>query len=302
MTKGKLSLRHVVTLLLPVAASPAAAANADRPFPGQLSSLFRINDADPESSVPTAIERDGNPIEFGYFLQDVSARAEAAQKKDDQQAIIRYYRALAAAIPGHAKGWSLLCEAYEKANDRQRAIGACRYAIDREGVELKDYTRFVHLVVAKRGDLDGDERAALNEVLAHLDKEPNLDIPTAHLRCEAASKMKDQAAMEACTAVLGRAAPNDPKTIVFQWSLAMMRGRQDDARVLLGRAEAAGIAAEAIEQMNGVMAQRRWSPSHRVGAVALATVAAALLLLFLRRRLDARRLGGDVASSPLPRG
>src|SRR5262245_20697174 len=79
MMKGKLSVRHSVTLLLPVAASlagwPAGARAASKPvqaagkqapaapqessppsaglpFPGQLSSLFRIDDADPEASVP----------------------------------------------------------------------------------------------------------------------------------------------------------------------------------------------------------------------------------------------------------
>jgi hypothetical protein len=268
---------------------PWVTADKGLPIPGQLSSLFRIDDADPESTVPTPHQRDGNPIEFGYYLQDLMAKAEAATKKNDQDAYIRYMRALAVSVPNHAKGWSLLCEAYERANDRQRAIAACRYAIDREGVQLADYNRFVHLLATKAGELDRDERAALVEVLAHLDRQADVEVATARMRCEAAVKMQDQAAMERCTAVLAKVAPDDPKTIVFQWSLAMMRGKHDDAKRLVARAKTAGLTAEAIDGMNKLMSQRRWS-RQLLGFGALGTVAAALLFLLLRRRLDARRV------------
>src|SRR4051812_42102541 len=51
-------------------------------MPGQLSTIFKINDADPESKVPTPQQRIGNPVEFGYYLQDLLARAESATKKN----------------------------------------------------------------------------------------------------------------------------------------------------------------------------------------------------------------------------
>ena len=142
--------------------------------------------------MPTPKQRDGNPLEFGYYLQDLLAKAEAATKKNDHQAAIRYYRALAASIPNQAQGWSKLCEAYEAARDRQRALGACKYAIDREGAELKDFTRFVDLMVTKPDALLPEERTAVNDVLAHLDKQPDLAVPAAHLRCKAAVKMNDE--------------------------------------------------------------------------------------------------------------
>ena len=44
-------------------------------------------------------QRDGNPLEFGYFVQDLLAKAEIATKKQDHQAAIRYYRALAIGVP-----------------------------------------------------------------------------------------------------------------------------------------------------------------------------------------------------------
>ena len=266
-------------------------------YPGQLSSLYRINNDDPESGVPDVKQRNANPVEFGYYLQDLAAKAEAAEKQHDQRARIRFLRALAMATSEQAKGWSMLCEAYENAHERQHAIGACKYAIDREGVELPDFERFVRVVVAKEGELDNDERTALNDVLTHLDKDPSLALPTAHMRCAVAVKVKDQTAMEGCTAVLKKVAPNDPKTIVFLWSLAMMRGQRDDARNLLERAKLAGLATDSVARMTDLMAHTRWSSSRLVGAGALALAAAVALFLLLRRRMETRRFA---ASPPLP--
>ncbi len=254
--------------------------------PGQLSTLFKINDADPESPVPTRQQRIGNPVEFGYYLQDLLARAEAATKKNDHQRAIKYYRALASALPEHAQGWSLLCGAYERAHDRERALRACKYALDREGAELKDYHRYVDLLVAKPDDLDGEERGELDAVLAHLDKQPDLAIPTAHLRCQAATKTKDSGALQACTAVLAKAAPDDPKTVVFQWTLAVMRGDGAAAARLISRAQALGVASDSIARMSSI-APSRWS-SWPARAALLAAVAlfAVAVAFYSRRRLS----------------
>ena len=296
-----LSWGRMAALLLPLAmgpiahaaGKPAAKANAAtaaaepvlrEPKPGQLSVLFPIDDSDPESSVPTPKDRDGNPLEFGYYLQDLLAKAEMATKKNDHQAAIRYYRALSISIPNQAQGWSKLCQAYETAGDRQRAIGACKYAIDREGAELKDFTRFVDLLVSKPDALLPEERTAVNDVLTHLDKQPGLAVPTAHLRCKVAVKMDDRAALEGCTSVLAKAAPEDPKTVVFQWSLAVLRGQRDQAVRLVDRAKQVGVETDSIERMSRVNAAsgRRWFGL--LGGIALGAVAVALAVLVIRRR------------------
>jgi tetratricopeptide (TPR) repeat protein len=259
--------------------------------PGQLSTLYKINDADPESSVPTPKQRIANPLEFGYYIQDTLVKAEAATKRNDMATAIKHYRALAAAIPAQAQGWSLLCEAYEKVYDRERALRACKYALDREGAALKDYRRYVSLMVGKPGDLTTEEQGALNAVVGHLDKQPEMAIPAAHLRCQSAVKTKDTAAMQACTAVLAKAAPQDPKTIVFQWSYAVMRGDKAEASRLLGMAQQAGVASDSIERMSRV-APTRWGSTRFVGVAALGAVAILLTFVFLllpRRRLAAAR-------------
>src|SRR5262245_12584459 len=95
------------------------------PFEGQLSRKFRINDANPEASVPDLKVANENPLEFGYFLQDLLLRAEEARKAKDYPAVVRYYRAVAKGAPERAKGWGKLCEAYQLVNDRVKALNAC---------------------------------------------------------------------------------------------------------------------------------------------------------------------------------
>ncbi len=289
------------TEAMPMSASPAPApkeASGKPPVsPGQLSSKFGIDDAFPEASVPDNRERNRNPLEFGYFLQDLLERAEQARKNKDFQAVIRYYRAVAKAVPDNAKGWSKLCEAYDVVHDRERAIAACRYALDRPAVEMQDYVRYVHLVIGTTADLGANDRQALGEVLEHLDKQEGTAIIASHLRCEVALKLKDVAMMETCTQALVKVAPGDPKTIVFRWSLAVMKGQTVEAERLLIDARVTGVPSEGIERMESVTPSARRSTWLKtgIGGVALVGLAAlvATLIVAIRRR---RALTGGTAS------
>ena len=89
-------------------------------MPEQFSTLFKINDDDPEAQVPTAKDRSGNPLGFGYYVQDLLTRAEVEGKRKNQAGVIKYLRALAAALPEEARSWALLCEAYQT---RKTGIG-----------------------------------------------------------------------------------------------------------------------------------------------------------------------------------
>jgi tetratricopeptide (TPR) repeat protein len=262
---------------------------------GQLSTRFAIDPKSPESSVPSNEERNRNPLEFGYFLQDLLEQAEQARKAKDYPAVIRFYRAVAKAVPENAKGWSKLCEAYETVHDRDRAIVACRYAIDRPAVELQDFVRFVRLMVAKNGELADKERAELNAVLVHLDGQPGMELAASHLRCQVGVKAKDVAMMETCTQALAKAAPDDPKTMVFRWSLAMMKGQPAEAQRLLESARATGVPRESIALMESVVPSsgRSWRGAGLAGGTALTAAVVAALILTLRRR---RTLGGRTAS------
>jgi hypothetical protein len=221
---------------------------------GQLSTKFRINEDSPEHSVPSDVEKRDNPIQFGYFLQDLLAKGEGARKRKDFSAMVRYYRALAKAVPDQATSWSQLCEAYMLANDPAHGARACKTALERPGAELKDFTRFVSLTLQKPEPLMPPERAEVEKVLAHIAGDPALNVTVNQLRCQLAVKMSDEKALEQCTAALAKAAPDDLKTIIYQWSLAVRKGQGPEATRLLKRAQGMGLARQSIEDM------RRFTP------------------------------------------
>jgi tetratricopeptide (TPR) repeat protein len=254
-----------------------------------LSSKFSVDYRDPEKSVPTAKERDSNPLEFGYFLQDLLEEAELARKNNDLQAVIRFYRAVAKAVPDNAKGWSRLCEAYELVKDRERAIRACKYALARPAVELQDYVRYANLILAKDGALLPAEISDLNVALAHLEKQGSLNFLVSELRCQLGVKLKDAVVLEACTKAMARLAPNDPRTVVFEWSLAVQKGQRAEAQRLIERAVKAGVLLENIERMRQLTASLGGRGplvlKVAVTLAALALVVAAALLAIRRRAL-----------------
>ncbi|MES1205399.1 MAG: hypothetical protein ABUS79_05630, partial [Pseudomonadota bacterium] len=269
---------------------PPKAPPLPEPLPGQLSSKFRVDDRSPEESVPTTKERDGDPLEYGYFLQDLIFRAENARRASDYAAVIRYYRAVAKAVPETATAWSKLCEAYEIVQDRDRAIRACQYALVRKGVELPDYTRYVHLLLGKDGPLSAEDRKEVMGVFAHLDKQPGLELSTSTLRCEMGVKENDVAAMETCTQVLRRLAPEDPKTVVFQWNLAVQKGQRAEAEQLLVRARKAGVVLENLARMEKVASSDGRFSRALIGGAAVFGVAGLVAWALRRRRLMRHRM------------
>jgi tetratricopeptide (TPR) repeat protein len=273
------------TLALLAPSSGAQAQSSPLASVAQLSQKYVINDANPEAIIPSEKEKNADPLEFGYLLQDLLARVEVAQKAHDNDAVVRYYRAIAKAVPDQATGWSKLCEAYEKVNDFPRAIHACRYAIDRPGVQLKDYTRFVNLNVAGPDDLSLADAEDLKNVVRHLLEDSTITLAANHLACKVGVKTKDIAMLEACTAVLQKLAPDDSKTVVFKWSLAVQKGQREEAERLLGRAKAMGVVQENIERMQALTAGHGGPPlwATILGA-ALVLGALAYALWTVRRR------------------
>lgn len=280
-------------------ADPAHATEPDpatppsaHPLPGQLSSKFAIDPRDPEANIPSIKDRNDNPLEFGYFLQDLLERADQARKQNDLPGVIRYYRAVAKAVPDRAKAWSKLCEAYEDAKDRERAIRACRYAIDRPTVELQDYVRYVHLILANEGQLTSADRSELTAVLAHLEKQRSLDLVVNQLRCEMGVKLKDVPLLETCTKELARLAPDDPRTVVFEWSLAMHKGQRTEAMRLIGLARKSGVVLENVNRMQELTSSLGSFPRRPLLLVMAAAVLLGLLAVGLvaRRRASTQRL------------
>ena len=62
-------------------------------------------------------------------------------------------------------------------------------------------------------------------------------------------RVGDTKALESCTAELGKAAQNDPKTISYEWALAVQKRDQSGALGLIDRARQAGVSAEGLAIM-----------------------------------------------------
>ncbi len=269
----------------------SAVASAQATLPGGKDQIsdFKIDDANPEAGIPEPDVATREPLQYGYLLQDLAARAESAVKRGDHAAAARFYGALAKGAPTVAFPPRQMCVELEAAGDIEKAIQACRSAIMRAGSTEVDYTRFVTLVLGSKGPLPADERKELEAVIKHLgDETKGSAVPTT-LRCEMDLRFKDIPALEACTAKLAQQAPNDPRTVSLQWALAVEKRDRTAALSLLDRARAVGVSAAALAKMEaGTHAIRR----RRLQRLALLIVAAGLIAAGLqlgRRWLATRR-------------
>ncbi len=281
----------VIVALAPIpAAAQAQAPEKPELLPWQLSKQFPIDESSLEASVPSKKARDRNPLEYGYFVQDLLEGAAGAYKNGDDYLVVDYYRALVKAVPERAKSWGKLCEAYATVNDHERAAKMCATALALPGVELQDYLRFVRETLRIPGKPSPETVGHLKNVLEHLDKQPNIEATTAHLRCEVAVAVSDAKMLEACTAALTRLEPDKTQTVIYQWTLAMMRGQTEAAGRLLERAKKLKLPSENIERMQALTGggSRGWIWTG-VAATLFLLAAAGALVVARRRR------GGQLA-------
>jgi tetratricopeptide (TPR) repeat protein len=242
--------RAIAALTLVVLLAGPSPARADgRPAPGQNLSKWPINMEHPEDFIPPEQERNADPLQFGYWIQDVAANAEHASKQGDHETAVKLYAALGKAVPDRAISYVKTCEEYEVMGDLSQAANACGQAILRDGVHVSDYTRFVHLMLTKPGDLRDKDIAALAMVLDHMKKDPTGAEAAADLECQVGTRTSNVLQLRECTGALAAKAPDDPKTITYLWALAVAEGRFDDARKLGERAKAAGVSDDGVEAM-----------------------------------------------------
>ncbi len=265
-------------------------ARAATAIPKEELSHFKVDDADPEASVPTVEQQSKQPLQFGYFLQDLAAKAERAGKAKDFAAEARYDRALTKAAPGSAVGPRRLCAALEATGDPANAIVACRTTLTRDGALAGDYIHFVKLVLKTTTPLVPGERKELDAVIAHLRHETQLGALPTMLSCDVALRFNDRPALESCTAELARAAPQDPKTVSLQWALAVQNHDRGAALGLIDRARALGMSPEGLAKMEKATRAMTVRRLGRIAAVAaIVALGGALLLAGLRRAVGNRR-------------
>jgi hypothetical protein len=253
-------------------------------------SRFKIDDADPEGSLPDAKKLADGPLQYGYLIQDLAAKAQQADKRGDRAAAIRYYRALSKITPKSPFAPRMLCNDLEATGDLATAVMACRTVLTLEGVTAQDYVHFVHLQLTKSGQVDPAERKEIESVMAHLAAQPNLGIAPVALRCDVALKFEEVRALESCTQELARLAPTDPRTVSFQWALAIQKKQRSVALQLIDKARAAGVSTSGVTMMESETHRMVMRQTGRFALIGICAVAFGILLTVGFRHLKRRRL------------
>lgn len=239
-------------LVLMAAAATAQPKAQEAAFKPQ-EAVFRLNMADPESSVPTQEQANKQPLGMGYFLMDLADAADRASKRGDHAAAIKFYRAMAKAVPERGISYSKQCIEYQAMGERYKAIDACWEALAHGGLIFADYQRFVTLVLEGQGKLSQDYVKRLDQVLAHLREQAKSDadlvLPSSLLECEVGVRLEDVKRVESCTKQLQKLAPKDPKTLTFRWALAMLHKDRSEAERVIAQAKQAKAPEAVLERM-----------------------------------------------------
>ncbi len=124
-------------------ASPAAADDRD------IGTMFRVNDEDPLQNIPTPAERNAHPLEFGYYLQDLIARAQQALTQKDWARSAKFFEVIARIVPDQAITFSRLCTCYGELGRYDVAAANCGRAIQLPGALVVDHLRFIKFTLRK---------------------------------------------------------------------------------------------------------------------------------------------------------
>jgi hypothetical protein len=262
----------------------AGAARAEAPAAGQLSG-FEIDENDPEGSLPPTSEFKKDPLQFGYLVMDLADRADEAVRGKDYQKAVRFYRALTKIAPDRAIGFGKMCEVWELAGERKKALDACRQALVTEGARIDDYERFVRLSLLGPGSPTELEKTELTNVINHLRKTPDGAVAGAEIDCKLGVRLRDSGRLERCTAELAKLAPDNPNNLGYQWALATLKNDGAAARQVLARAKEAGVDLRGLQRMEVATSRAQLTRSVSYAAAVVLVLAAAGLLFRRRREL-----------------
>lgn len=272
-----------------LSALPASARAEDAPPRSATLSKWPIDDENPEKNVPTQEQLNKEPLEAGYYLQDLIYRAEIYSKHGKHETAVKLYRALAKAAPDRSTPFTKMCEEYEAAGDLPKATAACESALLRDGVLVKDYEHYVHLVLEASGPLNARQTKALAMVVQHMNQDPAGRAVVGEIECEIGVRTANASQLEECTAKLAATAPNDPTTVSYEWALAMVKGRMDEAARLLEQAKALGMKPEGLVRMQEALSEaqagrHRWRTLFTVLAVTLLLAGGGVVVMTMKRR------------------
>jgi hypothetical protein len=273
---------------------PAASTEPEAPHPPAGGfSKFQVDDADPKFSVPSAEERDKDPLQYGYFVMDLSSRAATALKRNDHAAAARYFEAAVKAVPEAAAGFVRACEEYETLGDLDRATDFCAGALTGEGVALADYSHYARLAFSKKGELTQKDIGNLDAVVRHLVGIPEARSVGLDIQCQLGTRLGDEERLSICAPALIKIAPDNEKSLFYGWTLSMHHQDFTSARAFADRAVKVAALPKEMEQARSIQratidAMPFWKKGFgfrdwRVGAMTAVFLASILAFLLTRK-------------------
>lgn len=300
-----------IVLLIGVVAQPAAAQDddyAERAPLGQLSIRYPVDLENPMKSLPPPAERNKHPLEFGYFLMDLSALADKNFNAGNYAEAIKFYEVVVEVAPERPIGYSKLCRSYIALGEVEPALQRCRETLGAEGATTDDYARLVRLLIGKTktGPLPQPDVEEINEIIAHLKEQPSAAAQelALELECELATRQSDEKRLASCSAALSETAPDKPSTITFRWGLALLQGDRAEAVRMVARAKEVEMTPEAIAKLEAGVAElqpfwrRALNEWRMVLAVLLGVFAVAVLVTTWRRVSRGNHPSGPHAGVP----
>lgn len=226
-------------------------------------SKWHIDKREPERSVPSPQQRDANPLEFGYFLMDVSDLAEAALKRNDHKEAVVYFKTLVKAVPERAVSYRKACVSYQALGDWQNTIAFCKAALSKEGAYVQDFAQFALILLQMKPTFTMQDATDLDAVVEHLHTQLPKDSMADEIACDVALKLQDSKRFEACTNHLRSIAPDSAKTLTFEWAYALQRGDTKAANQIIQKAKEVGVPPTVVQNLEVGLAKfsklRRWA-------------------------------------------
>lgn len=253
-------------------------------------SKWHIDKRDPERSIPSPEQRDANPIEFGYFLMDVSDLAELAVKHNNHVEAITYFKMLAKAVPEKAVSYRKVCISYQALGDWQNALAFCKEALSKEGTFVEDFSRYSQIMLQMKPNFTSEDGADLDGVAEHLRAQMPDDTLADEITCDVGLKLQDNNRMRDCTAWLAAKAPDSAKTLTYQWAYALQRGDMAAARSIIDKAKRLSVSPAVIRTLEGGMVKFKhsdrlgWLHNRWVRLGVLTLALGILAVSFARRR------------------
>jgi tetratricopeptide (TPR) repeat protein len=291
-----------LALLTWALAGTVASQNARSRAP--IESKFPLDDADPESSIPSPEEVARDPVQMGYLMMETTRRAGEALRQGKPAKAAKYYRAVAKAAPERALGFREACAAHKRAGEIAKAVDMCRAALGTNDATPEDRLKFLDVALEKRGTLTPAEIGHIDQAIARLGRELGTGKADkgrrglAEIKCQVAARLSDPQRLTACTEELRSLNTDRARLLPYVWALAVSRGDLNKAESLKEEAIRARLPAQSVEVMARGLAKareerdgplltaaKRWWPA-AVGIV----LALGAIVVFQRKRRAASSL------------